>query len=277
MLLELDAPGKFDPFLRLLLTHFYFEAKLASHCSRPLESSEPCIFQETPLRLSTQRTMQLQSKYRSKIYRDFRAIGDREWRTIVRYYESCEEQILHLDFEEYFEILDAYTNALFETGAYEKHLLMADAVIEASVMNNVKFFKGEDVFLRTLFKKAASSFQLHDLKQSEHILRELLRIDPYDQQAALFLKKCLRKMHSLLVRQTRAVSILLFLLSALIICVELLVIRPFYPMLDQLVEISRNFIFLLGIVVLAGGDIAHRWQSAHQVDVFVEMLKKRSK
>lgn len=229
------------------------------------------------LRETTINIMQLQSKYRSKIYRDFRAIEATEWRTIVRYYESCEAQIRGLDFEEYFEILDAYTNALFEIGAYQKHLLMADAVIEASVMNNVKFLDGEDVFHRTLFKKAASCFHLHDLEQCEHILRELLRIDPYDQHTAMFLKKCLRRMHPALVRQTRAAAIFLFLLSALVICLEILIVRPFYPMYNRLVEASRNSIFFLGIAVLVGGDLLHRWQSNREVDTFVMMLKRRRK
>ena len=221
--------------------------------------------------------MQLQSKYRSKIYRDFRAIEATEWRAIVRYYESCEKEIRELEFDEYFEIMDAYTNALFEVGSYQKHLLMADAVIEASVMNNIKFLNGEDVFHRTLFKKAASCFHLHDLEQCDYILREILRIDPRDAHAAMFLKKCLRQMRPALVRQSRAAAVFLFLLSALVICLEILIVRPFYPMYDQLVEASRNTIFLLGFAVLAGGDLLHRWRTNREVDGFVEGLRRRGR
>ncbi len=221
--------------------------------------------------------MQLQSKYRSKIYRDFRAIEPSEWRTVVRFYEAYEKEIRGLDFDEFFEMMVAYTTALFEIGAYEKHLLMADAVIEASVMNNVKFFNGEDVFHQTLFKKAASHFHTYDLEKADYILREILRIDPCDEDAALFLKKCLRKMRPALVRQSRAAGMFCFLLSALIVCFEMLIVRSFYPMYAGIFEASRNTTFFTGIAAIAAGDVLHRWRTNREVDVFVAKLRKRKK
>lgn len=221
--------------------------------------------------------MQLQSKYRSKIYQDFRAIEPSEWRTVVRFYEEYKSQITALEFEEYFEMQVAYTNALFEIGAYEKHLLMVDGVIEASVINNVKFFNGEDVFHQALFKKAASSFHTWQLEKADYILRELLRIDPYDEDAAMFLKKCLRKMRPALIRQSRAAAIGCFLLGALIVCLEMLVIRNFYPDFTGIFEASRNTLFFSGVGVIAGVDVLHRWRTNHEVDVFVAKLRKRKK
>lgn len=221
--------------------------------------------------------MQLQSKYRSKIYRDFRAIEPSEWRTVVRFYEEYKSQITALEFEEYFEMQVAYTNALFEIGAYEKHLLMVDGVIEASVINNVKFFNGEDVFHQALFKKAASSFHTWQLEKADYILRELLRIDPYDEDAAMFLKKCLRKMRPVLVRQSRAAAIFCFLLGALIVSFEMLVVRNFYPMYTGIFEASRNSLFFIGVGVIAGGDVLHRWKTNREVDIFVLKLRRRKK
>ena len=78
-----------------------------------------------------------QSTYHSKEYRDFRAIEPGDWRGVVRFYEKNEAAIRGLDFEEYFELLLAYTDALSEIGAWQKHLLMADVVIEISVMENL--------------------------------------------------------------------------------------------------------------------------------------------
>ncbi|MBI5916305.1 MAG: hypothetical protein HY842_13090 [Bacteroidetes bacterium] len=218
-----------------------------------------------------------QSKYRSKIYRDFRAIEPGEWRKIVRFYEENEAQIRGLDFDEYFELMLAYTNALFEISEWQKHLLMADAVIEASVMENLKYFNGEDVFQHTLFRKAASCYQLLELEKTDHILRELLRIDPHDGESAWFLKKCLRKMRPSLVRQTRAAAIGLFLLTALIICLEMLVVRPFYADWARPVELLRIGTFFLGIAVLVAGDVLHRWRSNREVERFVEVVRRRRK
>ncbi len=219
--------------------------------------------------------MQLQSKYRSKLYRDFRAIEPGEWRKIARYYEAHEEAIKGLDFEEHFEMITAYTKALFEIGAYEKHIRMADAVIEESVMNNVKFFHGEDIFHQMLFKKAASCYHTWQLDNADYILRELLRIDPWDKDAALFLKKCLRKSRPLLLHRCRAAMMLCFLLGALIVCVEFIVVRNFYPSYTSLFEVSRNVVFLSGIGMVALGEMLHWWRTGREVERFAAMLRRR--
>ena len=52
--------------------------------------------------------------YQSPIYRNFRNIDSGEYRRIVRFYERHEKEILKLEFEEYIELLVAYTQALFD-------------------------------------------------------------------------------------------------------------------------------------------------------------------
>lgn len=171
-------------------------------------------------------------------------------------------------------MLLAYTNALFEIGNYEKHLIIVDQVLEVSVMHNIVFFNGEDIFRNSLFKKAASSFHTHRLEQAAYILRELLRIDPYDKDAALFLKKCLRYVHPPFLKKARAISIFLFLASALIICFELLVIRTFYPEHAQFVESLRNCVFLTGILLLVGSDFIHRFRTNREANLFVLKIRQ---
>lgn len=216
-----------------------------------------------------------QSKYRSKLYRDFRAIEPGEWRGIVRFYEEHEKEIRGLDFEEYFELMMVYTDALFEIGAWQKHMLMADAVIEISVMDNLATFNGVDVLRHTLFRKAASHYNLLELEKTEHILRELLRINPHDADCAAFLKKCLRTMRPSLIRQSRALSIGLFLFTGLVILVELLVVHSFYPGYSSTVEALRITTFIIGLVVLAGGELLHRWKSIQEVEDFVKRARGR--
>lgn len=211
----------------------------------------------------------------SKIYREFRTIESTEYRTVRRFYEEYETEIKHLEFEESFELLLAYSNALFELGLYEKFLPMADAVIETSISHTVKFFNGIDVFQETLLRKAASHYHMYELEKCEYILREILRIDPYDDLAADLLKKCRRKMRSPLVRHARALSMSLFLLSAVIICLEMLAVRPFYEDNINSVEYLRTGIFILGLLFLAGGEYFHHYRCGKEVDGFVEVIRKR--
>lgn len=213
--------------------------------------------------------------YRSKLYRDFRAIEPGAWRNLIRFYEQNEAAIRGLDFDEYFDLLLAYTDALFEIGAWQKHLLMADVVIEISVMENLPEFNGREVFKHTLFRKAASHYNLLELEKTDHILRELLRISPNDADCANFLKKCLRSKRPGLIRHARAAAILLFLLSALIILLEMLAVRSFYPQYSRQIEIIRIAIFLSGLLVLGGGEWLHRWRCKCSVEDFIHESKEK--
>ncbi len=182
-----------------------------------------------------------------------------------------------LEFEESFDMLLAYADALFEVGDYQRHLVVADQILEASVMNNIKFFNGEDVFQKTLFKKAASNYSLYELENCDYLLRELLRIDPYDSDGALFLKKCLRDMTSGIVKKTRAISVLFLIISAVIICFELVAVDSFYPEWAGFIALLRTSTLGLAMLVLVGGELYHRLRCHREVDNFVLHLRRRKK
>jgi len=206
------------------------------------------------------------STYYSRLYRDFRGIEPGAYREVVHFYEVHEEAIRRAGFEEYFDMMVAYTHALFETGAYRKHLLMADVAIEASMSQEVDMASGKVIFEHMLFRKAASQYNLSEYTQAEHLLRQLIRINPDHAEAAPFLKKCLLHQRPEWLQQARAASIFLFLLAALITCIELLLVRPFYAMHVNLVENSRNTTFAMGLFVLLGAELLHRWRTKQRME-----------
>lgn len=217
----------------------------------------------------------LTSTYHSKIYRGFKAIDSDEYHLLVRYYETYEEEIKRLDFSEFFELLIIYTEALFEVGAYQNHVLMVDAAIEISISNNIKFYNKKDIYCALLFKKAASCFNLMRFNDAEYILRELIKINPYDEFNIRFFSKCLLRKKSKFIRRARAWSIVFFLLAALIICVELIVIRPLFEMHTSTIELTRNVTFFFGVVVLLGSEMLTRLKIKRRVDSFVAQAKKK--
>ncbi len=219
----------------------------------------------------------LQPTYHSKLYRDFKSIDATAYRDIIHFFERREEDIRQLDFDEYFELLYIYVNALFEVGAYQKHVVMADEVIEAAICHNIHHYKQEDIFKKSLFRKAASLYNTFDYHNAEHILRELVRIDPDHQDAVSFLKKCVRNSHIRLLQVFRAISILLFLFSALVISVEVLVVRPFYPYHAGWVEALRIGMFFSGLGVLLLGELWHRWWAHRRVAAFAEENRRRKR
>jgi tetratricopeptide (TPR) repeat protein len=215
--------------------------------------------------------------YYSPLYRNFRAIEAGEFRKIVYFYERNEKEILKLDFEEYFELLVNYTQALFEIAAYQKHLLMADVVIETSFSENITAIGGQEIFRSTLFQKAASHYNLFEFPKAIHVLSELIKIDPTDKNVSEFLERCLRKNRPQLIRRSRAIAVFLFLATALIISIEALIVRNFFTNWTGLVEFSRNCLFILGMVILVLGEFIQRFSAKRDVLRLIQSVKKVKK
>ena len=219
--------------------------------------------------------MSSQSKiYHSALYRSFKAINAGEHRQVVRFYERYEENILKLDFEEYFELLASYTTALFEVGAYRKYILMADALIHAAIMENITLYQEQDILQTTLFKKAASHYNLLEHDKAIHVLRELIKINPHDKANHLFLARVISSHKPAYLTYTRAGAIGCFLAAAIIIAVEVLLIRHFLPDFAPITELIRNGLFVSGLVLLGGGELKHRLSSLIQVRRFVSQSKE---
>ncbi|MDX1666895.1 MAG: hypothetical protein R3350_06690 [Saprospiraceae bacterium] len=218
-----------------------------------------------------------QSTYHSKVYRNFREIEEQDYRAIIHFYEEKEEEIRNLSFDEYFEMLISYTDALFQIGSYQKHLLMADAAIEASVKGNIKFYRGKDIFQQLLFRKSASLFNLRQYGRSDYILRELIKINPYNRDAALLLKKCLRHQTPAFVSRARALAIFLLLLIAGVIVMEVLFVRTFYDQYVRAIEISRNALFVIACLFLIGADLLNRWKAHREVEAFLQSVREGKK
>lgn len=223
--------------------------------------------------------MNYSKTYHSKIYRDFQEVQQTSWHNVTRFYEEHERLILNLEFEEYFEVLLCYTGALFEIGAYRKHISMSNTIIEISILENIPHFRGDDIYSKTLFRKAASHFNLLEYKDCEHILRELIKMNPQDDDTVNFLKRCLRSTQPKYIQNSRAAAILFFFLTAIIICIEVLFIKHFLPDLTDMVMDLRNGIFIIGLFTLFSGDLYHRWKTNKEVNDFVRerMLEKRDK
>ena len=195
--------------------------------------------------------MSTQQKFYSPLYRDFREIEPNDYQRIIRFYEEKEAEIGRLDFGEYFDLTAAYVDALFETGAYRRHLLLVDGVIIASIEYNVKYIDGQDIYRGMLFRKAASAYRLEDYALAEHILRELLRMNPADKDAFAFLHKTLRVRYRRWLQLGRALTIIALLAAAGVIAADVLYVRPFHPFYLPTMAWTRNLLFAGGLLALA--------------------------
>ncbi|MEZ4949340.1 MAG: hypothetical protein R2879_02290 [Saprospiraceae bacterium] len=217
--------------------------------------------------------MQQFTTYQSTLFREYRGISATDFQAMVHFFERNEAEICSLEFDEYFEMLSAYVASLFEMGAYEKHLFMAEVVIEASIENNIHFYKGQDIFKYTLFKKAASHFNLMDYDKAEHILKELLKMEPDNEDSLSFLKKVLRSRKSELQKNTRATAMFCFLITPVIICIDILIIQSFYNHLSPTFNLAWTSLFIIGWAILLSGDLWHRFASHRGAEQFLNSIK----
>lgn len=215
------------------------------------------------------------SAYRSKIYRDFKEIDSCEYRTIIRFFEENQEHIRNLELEEYFELMVTYLDSLFEIGAYERFLRLVNGTIETSIIHNIHFFRGEDVYRKLLFRKAAAHHNLQQNEKAQHVIKELIKMDPYDEESIKFLKRSLWVKKPAFISKTRGLSIMLFFAAAAVICLELLLVRPFFSEYTTKVEIARVVLFALGLTSMFIGDIYHQISLSINTKRFVSKVQAR--
>ena len=215
--------------------------------------------------------------FQSELYLKFLGIGLKKYRKVILFYEENEIQIMALHSDEYFELFISYINALFEIGEHEKFLLNVDEGIEMSITRSVNLYRGEDLYHKLLFRKAACLYHQMRYAEAKYILEELIKIQPWNDHSIMFLKKCIRAKKPSYVMDTIAAGVFLFIITAGIIAIEVFVIRQFFDEYTLLFEICRNAMFLLGVVVLISGHAIHFWNVHKSVEVFVNNERKRKR
>ncbi|MCB0629765.1 MAG: hypothetical protein KDD15_08535 [Lewinella sp.] len=206
--------------------------------------------------------------YHSKLFLDFKSIHPEAHREIIRFFDENEKAIYQLGTEEFFDLYVSYVDALFVIGKYRKHLLLVDYIVEYSIRQNIYTYNERDLFYEMLMCKGLSYLYTYEFKQAEAIFRQLIRIDPQQAEVSRFLEKSLRHQGAPVQHRTRAIGIGLLIISALVIGIEILLIRPFYEMYTPVFEWSRNLLFLLACITMLAGELIHRCRCRQQARNF---------
>ncbi len=215
--------------------------------------------------------------FQSELYLKFLEIGLKKYSKVILFYEEHEIQIMALHLDEYFELFVSYINALFEVGEHEKFLLNIDEGIELSIARSVNLYRGEDLYHKLLFRKAACLYHQMRYKEAKYILEELIKIQPWNDHSIMFLKKCNRAEKPSYVNHTIIVGVFIFIITAGVIAIEIFFIRQFYQEFTNTIEIIRNVMFVLGTIVLLSGQTIHFWKIHQQVEKFVTQQRKRKR
>ncbi|MBK8193111.1 MAG: hypothetical protein IPK76_07850 [Lewinellaceae bacterium] len=214
---------------------------------------------------------------RLRLYRNFKALDGNDHNGIIRYYEQFEDGISSLDFEEYFDCTLVYTNALFQSGHHGRNVVMCDHLLELIIMQNIETWGGEDLYATILFQKAASLYNLDEYARSEHVLRELIKIYPNQPLFRRFLEKCLLRRKPSWLSKTRAATVALVLLSAIVIALEIFVVKPFFEEWYRAAQITHNVMLVSGIAVFASGEMLHALRCRWAVISFTRKMVRRNR
>lgn len=182
------------------------------------------------------------------IYLEYQDIDAKAFQSKIRYFEHNKKAIAQLPYRMRLEMSLEYVVSLFEVGEYYAYLKHVDTLLAKVIDENLYSIDGDDIYQELLYRKGAALYNVVDYHQANHVLKELCKIDPNsDLYKQTFLKN---KIDSLRYKgqKIRAIIIGMFLMTGLIIGIELLVVRPFFESLVFKVEWLRNILFGTAVV-----------------------------
>lgn len=182
------------------------------------------------------------------VYQEYLELNSSDFQQKIRFYERNTREIQQLPFTISTEIQCDCVMAYFEVGAYYKYLEKVDNLIQLVIEENIFSVKDKNIFEELLFRKAAASYNVVDYYKSEYVFSELIKINPTNEIYKKAYTRCNVDKLRYEGQQFRAMTIILFIMTGVLIGVELLAIRPFHDDYTSSIEISRNIVFGLALL-----------------------------
>jgi hypothetical protein len=152
-----------------------------------------------------------------------------------------------------------------------------DEPIETCIRHNIVEHDGQDVFQTLLFLKGESYFHTMQFDKARHIFLELLHMDSSNEEYKEALGKTMRKIVPNTIKNTRALSILFFIFSAVVIALEVLAVKHFFDSYTSIFVIARNMLFALGWITLVFSELYHYYKVQHDVETIISIKKSPDK
>ena len=195
--------------------------------------------------------MEFTDEIEKLIFDEFLAIEKENHQERIRYYERNRKDIVTLDFDAKIIIELKYAISLYEVEEYYSFLEKVDGLINIVISENIHELDDKDVFKELVYMKAEALHKTIDYYKAEHVYTELVRMDSEDVRFTYGFKRNAYELLKYKYKNINALSVLLFIVAAIIVGVELLMVRSFYPQLVFMVETVRNVLFFFGVGMIA--------------------------
>ena len=190
--------------------------------------------------------------------RRFRAVNSSDSRAIVRFCKQNEVAISNLSGDEFFYIWTKFMDALNDVGDYGYLPPVCEEVLEYAIYENIKFYNGEDIYLKALYIKSLAHYHLHQTEQSEKIIRALLKLKPQTIRYKKLLHQCFMRTRPTVVQTIYAAAIFGYFLAVLVALVRILYVNPFAPFLNTWCDVLQWGFFILSGFTMLCGYLWHR-------------------
>ena len=192
--------------------------------------------------------MSIKYSEQSRIFRDFRSIPYSDYYYLIRFYEQYYQDIDHLPFDEGLIMSYYYANALFETQEYDLHIETSNYILEQSIINNVRYIDGEDVYMTVLYKKTFAHLKIGEIETAQNLATQLVRLDHDNYAYTILLRQCFLTKRPTWIRPTLTTSAVSTILGAIIT----IVFSFFYLSLhEKAVLIPYGLLLIAGIGLFA--------------------------
>ncbi len=199
-------------------------------------------------------------------YTAFKNIPKRAWSEIIQFYERNEENLYHLSEPKRLDMLHVYLEALYEIQDSKRVVDVSPEMISAALAEEIPIEQGRQYYEDALFWKAASLIRLMEYKESSYILKELVKMNPKDKRYSNHLFFSLFFNKPRWIQISKAVSILFFLVAAIVALFEILIVGTFYKEYLEMVQWLRTAIFFIALGLVLTMELIHGFKCWMQLN-----------
>ena len=210
----------------------------------------------------------------NKIFVQYFNLGETAYREKVRFFEENIRIFDILQFEIKIEIEIDYIFCLFELGKYERYLNKVDVLIETVIKENIFTIDQINVYNELLFKKAACLYQLSRFKESEFILKQLIKMEKENTLYLGLYVVCKRKILKENFLNIKAMAIVSFLTVITITTSQILT----FPLLENYANtlmLMKIVLFVIGVVIILFLEISFQYLLYRESGMFSYTLMNK--
>ena len=128
----------------------------------------------------------------TQLFQQFRLIPLSQHFALIRFFRQHEPEIEQLAAAEHLTMLAYFVDALHQEGGQELMLIAhAEELLQLSILHNLQFVDGEDIYLRSLYQKTVAHLRLNEIEKATKIAKQLLHLAPHSRQYKFLLQDCL--------------------------------------------------------------------------------------